>query len=130
MNVLLTKIKYNEHNWMVCVDLKVLSMLLSQQEEHIKNPSFLCLWDSRAKNEHGICEQCPTRNEFTIGEKKIPNESLVSPNKVLLPPLHIKLGLMKQYVKSLDKGRECFKCICQMFSLLSHEKIKVGEFDG
>ena len=54
----------------------------------------------------------------------------MSPDKVLLPPLHIKLGLMKQYVKSLDKGGECFKYICQKFSFLSREKIKAGVFDG
>ena len=87
---------------------------------------LLCLWDSRAKNEHWIREQWPKRNECTVGEKNILNQSLVSPDKVLLPPLHIKLGLMKQYVKSLDKGGECFKYICQKFSFLSHEKIKAG----
>ena len=54
----------------------------------------------------------------------------MSPDKVLLPPFHIKLGLMKQYVKSLDKGGKCFKYICQKFSFLSHEKIKAGVFDG
>ena len=37
---------------------------------------------------------------------------------------------MKQYVKSLDKGGECFKYICQKFSLLSYEKIKAGVLDG
>ena len=31
MNIILMKIKYNEHKWMVCEDLKVLSMLLVQQ---------------------------------------------------------------------------------------------------
>ena len=90
---------------------------------------FLCLWDCRAKNEHWIREQWLKGNEFTVGEKNIRNESLVSHNKVILPPLHIKLGLMKQYVKSLDKGGECFKCICQKFSFLSYEKIKAGVFD-
>ena len=130
MNMLLMKIKCNNHKWMVCGDLKVLSMLLGQQGGYTKYPCFLCLWDSRAKNEHWIREQWPKRNEFTVGEKNIPNQSLVSPNKVLLPPLHIKLGLIKQYVKSLDKGGECFKYICHKFSFLSHEKIKAGVFDG
>ena len=89
---------------------------------YTKYPCFLCLWDSRAKNEHWIHEQWPKRNEFTVGEKNICNESLVSPDKVILPPLHIKLGLMKQYVKSLYKGGKYFKYICQKFSFLSYEK--------
>ena len=96
---------------------------------YTKYPCVLCLWDSRANNEHWIREQWPKRNEFTVGEMNIRNESLVPPDKVILPPLHIKLGLMKQYVKSLDKGGECFKYIFQKFSFLSYEKIKAGVFD-
>ena len=55
-------------------------------------PMLFVLWESRAKNEHWIREQWPKRNEFTVGEKNIFNQSLVSPDTVLLPPLHIKLG--------------------------------------
>ena len=126
MKTLFKKIKYDEHKWMVCGDLKVLSILLGQQGGYTKYPCFLCLWDSRAKNKHWICEQWPKRNEFTVGKKNILNESLVSPDKVLLPRLHIKLGLMKQYVKSLGN----FKYICQKFSFFSDEKLKAGVFDG
>ncbi|GFX99059.1 hypothetical protein TNCV_4810071 [Trichonephila clavipes] len=36
-------------------------------------------------------------------------QSLVDPKKILFAPLHIKLGLMKQFVKALDKEGECFK---------------------
>ena len=50
--------------------------------------------------------------------------------KVLLPPLHIKLGLMKQFVKALDKEKECFKYLCTKFPRLTYEKIKAGSFDG
>ena len=57
MIMLLMKIKYNEHKWMLRGDLKVLSMLLGQQGRYTKYPCFLCLWDSRAKNEHWIREQ-------------------------------------------------------------------------
>ena len=38
MKMLLTKIKYDEHKWMVCGDLKVLSILLGQQEGYTKYP--------------------------------------------------------------------------------------------
>ena len=42
-NMLLTIIKYDEHKWMVCGDLKVLSILLGQQGVYTKYPCFLCL---------------------------------------------------------------------------------------
>ena len=75
MKMLLTKIKYDEYKWILCGDLKVLSMLLGQREGYTKYQCFLCLWDSRAKNKHWIREKWLKRNEFTVGEKNIRNES-------------------------------------------------------
>ena len=46
------------------------------------------------------------------------------------PPLHIKLGLMKQFVKALHLNGECFQHILCTFPGLSYEKIKAGVFDG
>ena len=37
----------------------------------------------------------------------IERKSLVDPRMVLRPPLQIKLGLMKQFVKALPKEGEC-----------------------
>lgn len=49
--------------------------------------------------------------------------------KIVLPPtLHIKLGLMKQFVKA-RKG-ECFKLIRNNFSKLSNAQVKEGIFVG
>ena len=56
-------------------------------------------------------------------------ESLVSREKVLLPPLHIKLGPVKQFVKALD-FEEVFQEIRSMFPRLSDAKIKEGIFVG
>ena len=44
--------------------------------------------------------------------------------------LHIKLGLMKQFVKALDRSGDCFGYICSIFPGLSYEKKKAGIFDG
>ena len=52
-NVLET-LKYNDHGWMICVDLKMMNFLLGQQGGYTKYPCFLCYWDSRAKDEHWI----------------------------------------------------------------------------
>ena len=48
----------------------------------------------------------------------------------MLPPLHIKLGLMKQFVKAFHKNGGCFKYLCRFFSGLSLEKLKAEIFDG
>jgi hypothetical protein len=49
--LVLTKLNYKDHGWMICGDLKVLSMLLGQQSGYTKYPCFLCEWDSRAKSQ-------------------------------------------------------------------------------
>lgn len=50
--IILEKIKYQDHQWMICGDFKILTMLLGQQAGYTKYPCFLCLWDSRAREQH------------------------------------------------------------------------------
>ena len=60
-------------------------------------------------------------------------EPLVPPENILLPPLHIKLGLMKNFVKALNKEsllRIYFKYLLQKFPLISDAKLHAGIFDG
>ena len=48
----------------------------------------------------------PVRIEFS-------NEPLVPVEKIALPVLHIKLGLVQKYVKTLEKESYCFQFICR-----------------
>jgi hypothetical protein len=130
ISTVLEKLKYLEHNWMVCVDIKMMNFLLGQQRGFTKYPCFICLWDSRAKDMHWTKKQWPLRDEFKVGEKNIVNKPLIDRKRVLLPPLHIKLGLMKQFVKALNKDGTCFNYLCRKFPELSIDKLKAGIFDG
>jgi hypothetical protein len=48
-----------------------------------------------------------------------------------LPPLHIKLGLVKCFVKAMNKNGAGFKYVQTKFSrIISEAKIKEGVFDG
>ena len=49
-----------------------------------------------------------------MGDKNIINEPLVNRDRIILAPLHIKLGLMKQFVKALHKDGDCFNYIPKM----------------
>ena len=71
----------------------------------------------------------PTWEELTPGMYNVIGEPLVSREKVLLPPFHIKLGLVKQFVKALD-FEKVFQEICLMFPRLPDAKIKGGIFVG
>jgi hypothetical protein len=52
----------------------------------------------------------------------------MDPEKVILPPLHIKLGLVKQFVKALDGN--CFNYLSNKFPALSQAEVKEGLFVG
>lgn len=130
IKVVLERLKYHDHEWLICVDLKMVNFLLGQQGGYTKYPCFLCYWDSRAKEEHWVRKEWPSRNSLIPGDKNIINEPLVDRKNIILPPLHIKLGLMKQFVKALDHTGDCFGYICSNFPSLSDEKKKAGIFDG
>ena len=51
-------------------------------------------------------------------------------NKVLLLPLHIKLGLMKNFMKALHKNGAAFQHLPTVFQGLSAAKLKEGIFVG
>lgn len=63
--------------------------------------------------EPGSCIGCkknsPEDNILVPGTKNILQESMVGPKRVLLVPLHTKLGLMKQFIKYLPQDGEGFK---------------------
>ena len=100
------------------------------QGGYTKFPCFICLWDSQARDKHWIQREWPKRNSLIVGEANVINEPLIDRNKVIFPPLHIKLGLMKQFVKALNKEGDCFKYLHASFPSLSDEKVKQGISDG
>lgn len=123
-------LQYHKHNWIICVDLKMICFLLGQQRGYTKYPCFLCLWDSRAREKHWVERSWPPRTELKPGDPNILHVPLVDKQKIIFPPLHIKLGLMKQFVRALPKEGHCFKHIIKALPGLSIEKIKAGVFDG
>ena len=48
----LQHIKYNDHQWAICVDLKMVNYLLGQQSRYTKYPCFPCYWDCRDEAYH------------------------------------------------------------------------------
>ena len=67
------------------------------------------------------------RAELIPGDKKVIANALIPSNKIIPPlPLHIKLGLMKQFVKALEKEGNFFEYFCNTFPCLSKKK----KFDG
>lgn len=127
---LLKLIKYEQHKWKVCSDLKVVGMLRGMQGGYTKYCCFLCLWDSRARSDHYTKRTWPSRKQIVVGSDNIAHEALVEKENIILPPLHIKLGLFKNFVKALDKEGEAFEYLTTIFPTISNAKIKEGIFNG
>ncbi|XP_076038052.1 uncharacterized protein LOC143023412 [Oratosquilla oratoria] len=98
MKVLLETLQYNQYNWEIIGDFKMMSFLLGTQRGFIKFQCFFCLWDIRTTPDHYNRKNWEQRTEFVVGTRNVTWEPLVDPRIVLMPPLHIKLGLMKQFV--------------------------------
>jgi len=124
MKLLLGRNKYDEFKWKLCGGLKVVAQLLGMQLGYTKYCCFLCEWDSRDKKNHYVNKLWPKRTSLTPGEKNVVNSLLVFPEKIYLPPLHIKLGLMKNFVKGMEKTGHGFEYLRNKFPNVSDAKIK------
>ena len=130
MKQLLACIRYDTHQWHVCGDLKVIGLLLGLKMGYTKYMCFLCLWNSRADDEHYSTPEWPARTNLTPGSFNVMHVPLVNPKNIFLPPLHIKLGLIKNFVKAMDHLGEGFKHICELFPNKTEAKLKQGVFIG
>ena len=93
MSILLDLIKYKEHNRKICSDLKVVGMLTGLQQGYTTYCCFLCTWDSTARKVHYSTKDWPERIQLTVGQDNVKYKPLVEKDKIILPLLHIKLGL-------------------------------------
>lgn len=132
MAKILHLINYQQHRWKVCADLKVVAMVSGLQQGYTKFCCFLCKWDSRAKKDHYSRKEWPQREEFNVGQDNIKFKPLIDKEKIILPPLHLKLGLFKNFVKALQKNgnTRAFDHLKAKFPNLSDAKIKEGVFVG
>ena len=85
---------------------------------------FLCEWDSRVKKNHYIKKEWPKRQSLTPGQKNVVHPSLVNSDTIILPSLHIKLGLFKNFFKALGKNGAGFHYLKEKFPRVSDSKIK------
>jgi hypothetical protein len=130
LKFLLQKIEYDQHQWQICADFKVIALVLGMQTGFTKYMCFLCEWDSRDKQQHYYKKVWPPRCQLTPGSKNVQHEPLVERSHILLPPLHIKLGLMKNFVKAMNRDGPGFQYLRSQFPQLSDAKIKEGIFVG
>ena len=63
---------------------------------------------------------------YDSGSHNIIQNSLVNPNRILLPPLHVILGIMKNVIKVLDRNGTTMQFMRNKFLKISESKITAG----
>ena len=86
-------------------------------------PRFYCIFDPK----HIVLDFNPT-NIWPVS-MEFGKQLLVPIDKIAFPVLHIKLGLLQKFVKSLDKGSDWFKFICRNIKK-SETKLNNSVFTG
>lgn len=77
------------------------------------------------KDQHWINRNWPIRNIMIQGKQNVFNELLVVREKIIFPPLHIKLWFMKQFVKALNRDGLCFGYLARKFPGIRIEKLLI-----
>lgn len=122
IKLILEKVNYELHKWRLCCDLKVVAFLTGMQGGYVKYGCFLCKWDSRWPGNHYARKDWEMRSERRIGKYNILFPPHVPSEKILLPPLHIKLGLVKNFIKRLDTNIGALDYLRHLFPKLSEAK--------
>ena len=77
-------------------------------------------WNSRADEQHYSRKLWPLREEFTPGAHNVIRQPLVQREKILLPTLHIKLGLALTELKNWLAGPGSVEDFRKLRSFYSH----------
>jgi len=108
MEILMEAINYDKFKWHICGELKVTALLLGLQQGFTKYCCFICEWDSTARSLHYSGKCWPARKSLEPGIVNVKNQPLVEQSTILLPSMHLKLGLMKNSVKAMNQEEAAF----------------------
>jgi len=89
----------------------------------------VCVWMGQPnKNRHYKIKEWHMPENWVPGEKCVRNRPIVNKNNILLPPLHIKLGLVKNFVKPMNKQGKGFEFLRKKHPKLCDSELKEGIF--
>lgn len=129
MKWILETVGYTNHMWRASCDLKVVTLLAGLQTGYTKYCCAFCKFDSRYKGNQYEKRDWESRTSHTSNEFNVIAEQLIPLENILMPPLHIKLGIVKNFVKRLLRvNQEAFEYLKnEVFPGLSNAKIKEGK---
>ncbi|UYV65021.1 hypothetical protein LAZ67_3002849 [Cordylochernes scorpioides] len=122
---------HDTEEWRLFVDSSKISLKAVLLHNGNKFPLVLIADASNMKETYENMKLLLKKIEYErYGHKNILNSPLIDSENIYLPPLHIKLGLMKNFVKAMDRKASGFAYLKQKCSSISDAKIKEGIFVG
>ena len=91
-----------EDLWKFKSDISFLGLQLG----YTKHMFFLCLWNSQDDSNHFSKVQWDLPEVLDAGRFNVKHVPLADPKNVLRPPIHIKLGLRKYFVRAMGQDSE------------------------
>ena len=67
----LSVLTYEEHQWLICGNLKVVGLILGLQSGHTKYLCFMCLWDRQADTQNYVKQEWPARQGLDLGSHDV-----------------------------------------------------------
>lgn len=112
-----------EDQWLINADLKLINILCGVGPCSVTNPCVLCNWKgtfrSNKQFEQYHQANIEQRSEFIVGKDSVVAQPLIKLEKVILPALHIKIGLFSQFVKQIDESSLAFHFLIDLFKYKS-----------
>ena len=102
VKILMEVINYDKFKWQICGDLKWLPFYLDYNKD---SQNIVALFaNGTAELGLFITQRIGlARKYLELGIMNVENQPLVEPSKILLPSMHLKLRLMKNFVKTLNQ---------------------------
>lgn len=135
MKEILEYVMYDEYEFEVIVDFKLVNIVQGHMSAAAKYPCIHCLWEARYNKPDKYTKIDWPPRPLWSDEAGPSNNAIKKPliprHKMLFPPLHIKIGLVTQFMKNAAKNEEVFKIVkSKIFPGLSEAKISAGVYDG
>lgn len=134
MEKILKLIEYNKYEWWIIVDFKLVNILSGHMAASCKYPCIYCEFEPRSDDPYKKdWEKRSPYNPSTPASERhsATKKPLVPKEKILLPPLHIKIGLVTQLCKKLYKNNTTYQAeIPNIIKEVSTAKHKGGVYNG
>lgn len=133
MEIVLQKTKYNDYKFLICCDLKLVNILCGMGPAQSKESCFLCNFvGSRSGYDDHYTSQYQPREPFVAGQKTTLDDrvSLVDQQRIIIPPLHVMMGLYSSFIKCVQNNEFLFEYLESALPCVSKAKHKEGVLTG